>query len=175
MPNELKKLLEKYKGVFEEHKALPLFRTYNHSIPLQSAAQPISIRPYRYPHFQKTKIEKLIAKMLENPIIQPRTNPYSSPMLLVKRKDGIWRFCAGYRRLNDLTIKDKFPISIIDDLDELHGAAVFSKIDLRADYHQTRMQPENISKTTFRTHHGYFEFKVMPFGLLMHQLHFKHS
>ncbi|XP_057986530.1 uncharacterized protein LOC110636696 [Hevea brasiliensis] len=114
----------------DEPQGLPPFRSHNHATPLQHDAQPFNIRPYRYPHYQKTEIETLIKDMLSSSIIQPSTSPYSSPVLLVRKKDGTWRFCVDYRRLNDLTVKDKFPIPIIDDLlDELHGAMIFSKID----------------------------------------------
>ncbi|XP_040870975.1 uncharacterized protein [Glycine max] len=165
-PEDIRSLLTKFDSLFHPLQDMPPARETDHHIHLLPQATPVNVRPYRYPYFQKQEIEAQVASMLQKGLIQPSTSPFSSPVLLVKKHDGSWRFCVDYRALNAITIKDRFPIPTIDELlDELGSAQCFSKLDLLQGYHQIRMHSGDIPKTAFRTHHGHFEFKVMPFGL----------
>ena len=134
---ELDQLLAKYQSEFQVPTTLPLVRSHDHRITLELGAGPVNVRPYCYPHIQKNEIERAVKEMLSTEIIRPSFSPFSSPILLVKKKDGSWRFCVDYHALNQATIKDWYPIPMIDELlDELHGAAYFTKLDMKSGYHQ---------------------------------------
>ena len=152
MPDELQKLLNNYESLFPEPKGLPPSRPQDHRIPLMLGSVPPNIRSYRYPYVKKGEIKKIINELIEIGSIQRSTSPFSSLVLLVKKKDMSWRMCVDYRALNNIILKNKFPIPVIDELlDELHGANLCSKLDLRSSYLQIRVHPDDVHKTTFRT------------------------
>jgi hypothetical protein len=158
--------LDEFSDVFQPPDSLPPSRACNHAIPLIPGAQPFYIRPYRYPPALKDEIERQVKEMLSQGLIQPSTSLFSSPVLLVKKKDDSYRFCVDFRKLNSLTVKSKYLVPVIDQLlDELHQASWFSKLDLRASFHQILLQQGDEHKTTFQTHSGHYEFRAMAFGL----------
>lgn len=166
VPAPVQKILQEFAGVFAEPSGLPPTRYCDHRIPLIEGAQPVNLRPYRYNPELKDEIERQVAEMLSSGVIQPSQSTWSSPALLVRKKYGTWRLCVDYRHLNALTIKSKYPVPIIKELlDELSGAKWFSKLDLRAGYHQIRMVPGEEHKTAFQTHSSHYEYRVMSFGL----------
>jgi hypothetical protein len=167
VPQDLQALLSKHQTVFSTPQGLPpSYSVHDHSIPLVPGSLPPNIRPYHHPFAQKNEIEKMAQELLTPGVIHPSMSPYSSPVVMVLKKEGSWRMCPDFRAQNKLTMKDKFPIPVIDDLlDELSGAQFFTKLDLRSGYHQIRMKEFDIPKTAFRTHEGHYEFLVMPFGL----------
>jgi hypothetical protein len=153
--------------VFSTPQGLPPSHgVHDHSIPLVPGSLPPNIRPYRHPFSQKNEIEKMVQEFLTVGVIRPSTIPYSSPIVMVMKKEGSWRMCPNFHALNKLTIKDKFVIPVIDDLlDELSGAQFFTKLDLHLSYHHIRMKEADIPKTAFQTHAGHYDFLVMLFGL----------
>ncbi|GJU41587.1 transposon ty3-G gag-pol polyprotein [Tanacetum coccineum] len=163
---ELDKVVQDFDDVFALTTELPPQKIHDHRIPLIPNAQPVNIMPYRHPPMQKDAIEVMVKELLDSGVIKPSNSPLASPIVMVKKKDNTWRMCVDYRQLNKNTIKDKFPIPIIKELiEELHGATIFSKLDLRSGYLQIRMYNDDIAKTVFKTHQGHYEFLVMPFGL----------
>jgi hypothetical protein len=112
------------------------------------------------------ELKKQLTELQEAGYIHPCSSPWGAPVLFVHKKDGSQRMCVDYRSLNDVTIKKKYPLPRIEDLfDQMRGARVFSKIDLRLGYHQMKIRPSDIPKTAFSTQYGLYEFIVMSFGL----------
>lgn len=176
IPPDLKLLLEQFQSVFDPPTTLPPPRPGDHTIPLLEGAQPFCLHPYKYNPAQKTEIEKQIADMLQKGWIQPSTNPYSSPALLVRKKTGDWRLCVDFRRLNALTQKNKYPLPIIEELlEELQGSSWFTSLDLCSGFHQIRMAAGEEFKTAFQTHNGHYEYRVMPYGGHRGPSHFPNS
>jgi hypothetical protein len=124
VPHDLQALLSKHQMVFYTPQGLPPSHgVHDHSIPLVLGSLPPNICPYRHPFSQKNEIKKMVQKLLNAGVIHPSTSPYSSLVVMVLKKEGSWRMCPDFRALKKLTIKDKFPIPVIDDLlDELSGA-----------------------------------------------------
>ena len=160
-------VVQEFPEVFpEELTGLPPQREVEFSISLMPGAAPISISSYRMAPAEMLELKKQIQDLLSKGFIRPSVSPWGAPVLFVKKNDGSLRLCVDYRKLNQVTIKNKYPLPRIDDLfDQLKGAKVFSRIDLKSGYHQIRVKEEDVAKTAFRTRYGHFEFLVMPFGL----------
>ena len=160
-------IVQEYSDVFpEELPGIPPRREVDFHIDLIPDITPISKTPYRFAPAELAELKKQLDELLEKGFIRPSVSPWGAPVLFVRKKDGSMRLCIDYREINKITIKNRYPLPRIDDLfDQLGGARVFSKIDLRSGYHQLRIAEEDIPKTAFRTRYGHYEFLVMPFGL----------
>ncbi|GAU45290.1 hypothetical protein TSUD_327480 [Trifolium subterraneum] len=160
-------VVSEFSDVFpEDISDLPPEREVEFGIDLVPGTSPISMAPYRMSASELHELKKQLEELLEKKFIRPSVSPWGAPVLLVKKKEGSMRLCIDYRQLNKATIKNKYPLPRIDDLmDQLVGACVFSKIDLRSGYHQIRVKTEDIPKTAFRTRYGHYEYTVMPFGV----------
>src|ERR1044072_9464259 len=145
---------------------LPPKREVEFSIDIAPGTGPISMAPYRMAPAESSELKSQLEDLSSKGFIRPSVSPWGAPVLLVKKKDGKSRLCVDFRQLNKVTIKNRYPLPRIDDLmDQLRGAVVFSKIDLKSGYHQIRVKDADIQKTAFRTRYGHYEYLVMPFGV----------
>ena len=127
---------------------------------------PISQAPYRMAPAELKELKTQLQELVDKGFNRPSMSSWGAPVLFVKKKDDTMRLCIDYRKLNQVTVKNKYSLPRIDDLfDQLRGASVFSKIDLRSGYHQLRIRDSDVAKTAFRSRYGHYEFVVMPFGL----------
>jgi hypothetical protein len=157
----------------EDLLRLPPERDVEFVIELKPGTAPISRRSYQMPPNELAELKTQLQDLLEKGFIRPSSSPWGCPTIFVKKKDQTLRMCVDYRPLNEVTIMNKYPLPRINILfDQLTGARVFSKIDLRSGYHQIRIQPKDIPKTAFTTRYGFFEYLVMSFGLTNAPAHF---
>ena len=154
-------------GFRDDLPGLPPDIEIDFQIELAPGTEPISRAPYRMAPVELKELKVQIEEMVNKGFVRPRTSPWGALVLFVNKKDGSMRLCIDYRELNKVTIHNQYPLPRIDDLfDQLQGAKVFSKIDLRSGYHQLRLHDHDVSKTAFRTRYEHFEFLVMSFGLI---------
>ena len=172
----LPRVVYEYEDVFsDELPGLPSYRDVDFTIKLHLGTTPISMTPHRMTPIELQELKVQLQDLLDRGFIRPTISPWGAPVLFSKKKDKTLRLCIDYLRLNEVTIKNRYPLSRIDDLfDQLRGARVNSKIDLRTGYHQLRVMKANIPKTAFRTWYGHFEFVVIPFGLTNAPVAFMH-
>ncbi|CAL2257385.1 unnamed protein product [Prunus armeniaca] len=158
-------VVQEFSDVFpEDLPGPPPHRQIEFTVELVPGTNPISQAPYRMAPAELRELKTQLQELVDKGFIRPSFSPWGAPMLFVKKKDGTMRLCIDYRQLNKVTVRNKYPLPRIDDLfDQLKGAKVFSKIDLRSGYHQLRIREEDVPKTAFRTRYGHYEFLVMPF------------
>ena len=160
------RVVREFQDVFQLLQGLPPSRSDPFTIELEPGTTPISKAPYRMAPAELAELKRQLEELLSKGFIRPSTSPWGAPVLFVKKKDGSFRLCIDYRGLNQVTVKNRYPLPRIDELlDQLRGATWFSKIDLASGYHQIPINEVDIQKTAFRSRYGHYEFVVMPFGL----------
>jgi hypothetical protein len=161
------RIVSEFPDVFpEELPGMPPKRKVEFAIELEPGTSPISKRAYRLSGPELVELNKQINELLEKGYIKPCTSPWAALVQFMEKKDVAKRMCIDYRALNEVTIKNKYPPPRIEDLfDQLRGAGVFSKIDLRSGYHQLRIRPSDIPKTASITKYGLYEYTIMSFIL----------
>jgi hypothetical protein len=159
--------VEEFLDVFpDDLLGMPPDRDIEFIIELLPGTAPIAKRPYRMRVNELEELKKQIKELQEKDFIRPSSSPWRAPVIFVDKKDGSQRMCIDYRSLNEVTIKNKYPLPRIDDLfDQLRDACVFSKIDFCSGYHQLKIRATDIPKTAFTTRYGLYEYTVMSFGL----------
>ena len=150
-----------------ELPGMPPDRDIEFIIELLPGTAPIAKRPYRMGVNELEELKKQNKELQDKGFIHPSSSPWGAPVIFVDKKDGSQRMCVDYRSLNEVTIKNKYPLPRIDVLfDQLRGACVFSKIDMQFGYHQLKIRNSDIQKTAFTTRYGLYEYTVMSFGLI---------
>ena len=160
-------VIKEFLDVFPEKlPGVPPEKEVDLSIEVVQGTTPISRTPYRMAPTELKELKTQLQKLLDKGFIRPSVSPWGAPVLFVKKKDGTLRMCINYRQINKVTVKNKYPLPRIEDLfDQLRGASVFSKIDLRSGYYQLRVKEVDVPKIVFRTRYGHYEFLVMLFRL----------
>jgi hypothetical protein len=163
---EVHLVLKYFEYDFLQIPGLPPKRDIDFSIDLVPGVASVSKTPYKMGTLELKELQMQLEELLRKGYICPSVSPWGDPILFVKKKDETSRLCIDFRQLNKVTIKNKYLFPRIDDLfDQIKGARIFSKIELRSCYHRVRIKEEYINKTTFITRYGHYEFMVVPFGL----------
>nr|GEY13858.1 putative reverse transcriptase domain-containing protein [Tanacetum cinerariifolium] len=150
----------------EDLPGIPPARPVEFQIVSVPGVVPVAQAPYRLASSEMKDLAEQLQELSDKGFIRPNSSPWGASVLFVKKKDGSFCMCIDYRKLNKLTVKNRYPLPRINDLfDQLQGSSVYLKIDLRSGYHQLRVREEDIPKTAFKTRYGHYEFQVMPFGL----------
>ena len=161
-------VVKEFPDVFlKELPGIPLEREVDLAIEIVPGTVLVSRVPYKMAPTELKELKVQLQELLDKGFVRPSFLPWGAPILFVKKKDGTLRMCIDYQQINKVTVKNKYPLPRIEELfDQLKGAGVFSKINLRSRYYQLRVKEVEVPNTVFRTRYGHYELLVMPFGLI---------